>query len=102
MVASFSSLLVPEQMTNTTYRIIGYGHANHGFFNQFHFSSTLKGAEEDYQQLLEDPEMDGAVVIQVNHEDWRVLNEFGSYPVSVVYSALGTFKVQKAPKYVFA
>jgi hypothetical protein len=87
-------------MINTNYRIIGYGHANYGFFNQFNFSSTLKGAEEDYQRLLEDPEMDGAVVIEVNHEDWRVINEFGNYPVSVIYSALGTFKVQKAPNYV--
>lgn len=87
-------------MTNTNYRIIGYGHANYGFFNQFNFSSTISGAEKDYQRLLEDPEMDGAVIIEVNHEDWRVINEFGNYPVSIAYSALGTFKVEKAPKYV--
>ena len=87
-------------MTKTTYRIIGYGHANAGFFNQLNFSSTLKGAESDYQRLLEDPEMDGAVVIKVNHEDWQVINEFGNYPVSVEYSAVGTFKVTKSPKLV--
>lgn len=86
-------------MTNTNYRIIGYGHANAGFFNQFNYSSTVEGAASDYQRLLEDPEMDGAVLIEVNHEDWRVLDEFGDYPVSVVYSALGTFKVEKAPTY---
>ena len=88
-------------MTKSTYRIIGYGHSDHGFFNQFNFSSTLKGAESDYQRLFEDPEMDGCVLIKVNHEDWQVINEFGNYPVSVVYGALGTFKVQKAPEYVF-
>jgi hypothetical protein len=87
-------------MKNTTYRIIGYGHANHGFFNQFNFSSTIAGAEADYQRLLEDPEMDGAVLVAVNHEDWRVINEFGTYPVSIAYGPLGTFKVQKAPKLV--
>lgn len=84
----------------TTYRIIGFGEAAHGFFNQFNFSSTIAGAESDYQRLLADPEMDGAVIIQVDHEEWRVLNEFRTYPVSIVYSALGTFKVEKAPEYV--
>ena len=86
--------------TQSTYRIIGFGEANYGFFNQFNFSSTIAGAEKDYQRLLEDPEMDGAVVIEVNHEDWRVINEFRTYPVSIVYTALGTFKVEKAPEYV--
>ena len=95
-----ASRQVTETMTKTTYRIIGYGHANAGFFNQFNFSSTLKGAESDYQRLLEDPEMDGCVLIKVNHEDWQVINEFGNYPVSVEYSAVGTFKVTKSPKLV--
>lgn len=86
--------------TQSTYRIIGYGEADYGFFNQLNFSSTLAGAEKDYQRLLEDCEMDGAVLIKVDHEEWQVLNEFGNYPVSIVYTALGTFKVQKAPEYV--
>ena len=87
-------------MNKTTYRIIGYGHANYGFFNQFNFASTYASALNDYDRLIKDPEMDGAVVIEVNHEEWQVLNEFGTYPVSIVYTALGTFKVQKAPEYV--
>jgi len=86
--------------TQSTYRIIGYGEADYGFFNQFNFSSTREGAEKDYQRLLEDPEMDGAVLIKVDHEEWAVLKECGTYPVSVVYGPLGTFKVQKAPNYV--
>ena len=88
-------------MTETTYRVIGYGEAGYGFFNQFHFSSTRASAMNTFLNLVADPEMDGAVVVEVNHEDWRVIDEFDSgYPVSVAYGPLGTFKVQKAPKLV--
>lgn len=86
--------------TQTTYRIIGFGEANYGFFNQFNFSSTLKGAEEDYQRLLEDPEMDGAVIIKVDHEEWQVINEFGTDGKSIECSPLGTFKIKNAPALV--
>lgn len=85
---------------SSNYRIIGYGHANGGFFNQFNFSSTIANAERIYKELLSEPEYDGAVLIKVDHEEWQVLNEFGTYPVSIAHSALGTFKVQKAPNYV--
>ena len=88
-------------MSNTNYRVIGYGHANHGFFNQFAFSSTLGYAQGIYNAHLEDPEMDGAVLIEVQHETWRVIQEFGDYPVSVVYGPLGNFKVEKSPQLVF-
>jgi hypothetical protein len=88
-------------MTETTYRIIGYGVANHGFFNQFNFASTFASAMNDYRNLVADPEMDGAVLIEVNHEDWRVIEEFDSgYAISVVYGPLGTFKVERAPQLV--
>ena len=88
-------------MITTTYRIIGYGHANHGFFNQFNFASTYASAMNDYRNLLADPEMDGAVLIEVNHEDWRVIEEFDSgYPISVVFTEVGTFRVEKAPTLV--
>lgn len=87
----------------TNYRVIGYGHANAGFFNQFNFASTFTSAMNNYQNLIADPEMDGAVLIEVNHEDWRVIEEFGSgYPVSVAYGPLGNFKVQKTPEYILA
>ncbi len=42
--------------------------------------------------------MDGAVLIEVQHETWKVIEEFGDYPVSVVYGPLGNFKVEKAPQ----
>ena len=85
----------------TNYRIIGYGHANHGFFNQFYFESKEQHAYIVYQACLSDPELDGAVLIEVNHEDWRVIEEFDSgYPVSVEYGPLGNFKVSKSPELV--
>lgn len=84
----------------TNWRVIGYGDVTHGFFNQFHFCSTLASAQNEFQNLIADPEMDGAVLIEVKHETWRVIRELGTYPVSVCYSALGTFKVKKAPEYV--
>lgn len=87
-------------MSNTNYRIIGYGHANHGFFNQFAFSSTLGYAYGIYSAHIADPEMDGAVLIEVQHETWKVIEEFGDYPVSVVYGPLGNFKVEKSPQLV--
>ena len=88
-------------MANTTYRVIGYGHANAGFFNQFNFASSYQRAMCDFQNLIADPEMDGAVLIEVNHEDWRVIEEFDSgYPVSVEYGPLGNFRVEKAPTLV--
>ena len=95
--------ILKKQPMQATYRIIGYGHANYGFFNQFNFASTYMSAMNDYQNLIADPEMDGAVLIEVNHEDWRVVEEFDSgYAVSVVYGPLGNFKVEKTPNYVFA
>ena len=88
-------------MITTSYRIIGYGHANHGFFNQFNFASTYASAMNEYRNLIADPEMDGAVMIEVNHEDWRVIEEFGSgYLISVVCGPLGNFKVTKSPELV--
>ena len=90
------------KMIKTTYRVIGFGHANHGFFNQFSFCSTIDSACSIYDSHLHNPEMDGAVIIKVNHEDWKVILEFNSehYPISVEYGVTGTFKVKKSPNLV--
>jgi hypothetical protein len=77
------------------YRVIGFGHANHGFFNQFAFCSSIGYASGIYNAHLHDPEMDGAVIIRVNHEDWEVILNFGMENCSVVYGPLGNFKVVK-------
>lgn len=86
--------------TKTTYRVIAYGTANHGFFNQPVFCSTLGYAQGFFQGFVEDPEMDGVVLIEVKHESWRVIREIGTYPVSVIFGPVGNFKVEKAPKLV--
>ena len=89
-------------MTQTTYRVIGFGNNEHGFFNQFAFSSSIGYACGVYNDHLQDPEMDGAVIILVNHEDWEVIQEFNSesYPYSVVYGPLGNFKIERSPALV--
>jgi hypothetical protein len=84
----------------TTYRVIGFGENEHGFFNEFAFTSTIGYACGIYTAHLQDPEMDGAVIIRVRHEEWEIIQEFGIYPVSVVYGPLGTFKVEKSPELV--
>jgi len=37
----------------------------------------------------------------VNHEDWRVIEEFGTEGKSIVCRHFGGFTVEKAPKIVF-
>jgi hypothetical protein len=85
---------------NYTYRIIGFGTNEHGLFNQFHWGHNISSASESYSELLHDPEMDGVVMIRVNHEFWEVILEFGTEGYSVVYESLGRFKVTKSPKLV--
>lgn len=87
-------------MPETTYRVIGFGENEHGFFNQFAFTSTIGYACGIYNAHLHDPEMDGAVIIRVKHESWEVIQEFGEYPYSVVMGPVGNLKVEKAPELV--
>jgi len=84
----------------TTYRVIGFGKTENGFFNESAFCSTIGYACGIYNAHLQDPEMDGAVIIRVRHETWEVIQEFSAYPISIAYGPLGTFKVQKAPELV--
>ena len=84
----------------TNYRVIGFGETENGFFNQFAFCSTIGYAQGFFKGHLADPEMDGAVLIKVDHETWEVIDEFGTENTSVVYGPLGTFKVERAPELV--
>lgn len=86
----------------TNYRVIGFGNYDHGFFNQFAFCSTIGNACAIYNDHLQNPEMDGAVIIRVNHEDWEVIQEFNSesYAYSVVFTAVGTFRVDKSAELI--
>lgn len=87
-------------MSNFTYRIIGFGENQHGFFNQFHWGHDISSASQSYSELIQDPEMDGVVLIRVNHESWEVILEHKTYPISVEYGPLGNFKVTKSPELV--
>lgn len=86
----------------TTYRVIGFGKTENGFFNQPAFCSTIGYAQGFYNGHLNDPEVDGAVLIRVQHETWEIIQEFNrkDYGVSVVFGPCGTFKVEKAPQLV--
>ena len=87
-------------MIQTTYRVIGFGENENGFFNQPSFCSTIGYACGIYDSHLQDPEMGGAVIIRVRHESWEVIQEFSAYPIEIVYSGMGTVKVEKAKKLV--
>ena len=89
-------------MTQTTYRVIGFGENEHGFFNQVRHCSTIGNACLFYDSHLQNPEMDGAVLIRVNYEDWEVIQEFNSqsYPYFVACDPVGNLRVERAPKLV--
>ena len=93
-------LLVTDLMKDITYRIIGFGINGHGFFNQFHWSSNTHEALLIYSELVEDPEMDGAVLIEVEHETWEVTREFGCYPYNVECGPMGNYKVTNSENLV--
>ena len=86
--------------SKTTYRVIGFGTNEHGFFNQFAFCGSIGYARGFYEGHLQDPEVDGAVIIRVNHETWEVEAEFGTEDMAVVYGPVGNFKVEPATKIV--
>lgn len=88
-------------MANSTYRIVAYGNYEHGFYNRPLYKSRKDDAIRSFENCKADPEIDGAVLIEVKHEDWVVIDEFdGGYPVSVEYGPLGNFKVTKSPELV--
>ena len=88
-------------MPETSYRIIAFGTNDHGFFNHFFFEFVERHAYIVYQACLADPEFDGVVLIEVQHETWRVLEEYGTEGYSVVCGPVGNHKVEKAPALVF-
>ena len=92
---------VPEtHFMKSTYRVIGFGESEYGFWNYPAFCSTIGYAQGFYNAHLNDPEMEGAVLIKVDHESWEVIQEFGTENMSIVYGPLGNFKVERAPKLV--
>ena len=89
---------VAVQQHETTFRIIGFGTNKHGFFNNFAFRSNAQAARVAYAGYYQDVEFDGAVVIEVCHESWKVIHEFGTKDVRVVCGPVGNFKVERVSK----
>jgi len=89
----------------TTYRVIGCGsgewYDGGGFsFERPGFHSTLEAAVADYNELYSDPTYDSAVLVQVDHETWQIVREFGTEGLSVTMSPLGVIHLDTAPKWV--
>lgn len=87
-------------MNKTTYRVIAFGHAAHGFFNRFDYAYDIKQATKYYDEALYDPEMDGAVIIRVTDNEWEVILEFGTEGMSIGCGPHGNFKITKSPALV--
>jgi len=88
--------------TKTLYKVIGFGETKHGFFNDLAVSSSIGYACGIYNAHLQDPEMDGAVIIRVNHESWEVIQEFNSksYLTSIECGPWMTLRVKKSPELI--
>ena len=100
MSPAILTLFSTKPMSNQTlYKIIGFGTNDHGFFNQFACGSNIGYACGVYNDHLHNPEMDGAVIIRCNHEEWEVIQEFcsESYEYSIECSPLFTHKVLRSP-----
>ena len=85
-------------MTEITFKVIGFGTNEFGFFNQLSHTSSPGYAYGFYQAHIADCEMTGAVIIKVQHESWEVIEEFGTENVSVVAGPWLDYKVVPAEK----
>lgn len=100
MSPAILTLFSTKPMSNQTlYKVIGFGVNEHGFFNHFSCGSTIGYACAVYNDHLQNPEMDGAVIIRCNHEEWEVIQEFcsESYAYSIDCGPLFNHKVLKSP-----
>lgn len=70
------------------YRVIAFGSDGNGFWNQPTFHSKLQDACEYYGKVVSSnlPNCLGVVLVEINHEDFRVLNRVGSNSYEVTYS----------------
>ena len=83
-----------------SYRIIGFGTNEHGFFNHFAWRSDIESAKIAYSHFYCDPEFDGVVIIEVEHETWEVIKECNMEGLSVTCGPFMNFKVEKSPALV--
>lgn len=86
--------------TETTYRIVAFGYADCGFYNRPLYKAKREWAYNSYQNCIADPDIDGAVLIEVTDDTWEVIERFGTEGYSIACGPHGNFKVEKAPKLV--
>jgi hypothetical protein len=84
----------------TTYRIVAFGYADYGFFNRPLYKAKREWAYNSYQNCIADPDFDGAVLIEVEGDTWKVIEEFGTEGYTVECGPAGNFKVTKSPELV--
>jgi len=70
------------------YRVIAFGEDENGFWNEPSFHSNLEDARNYYSRVINAnlPDCLGVVLVEVNHEDFRVINRVGSDSYEVTYS----------------
>lgn len=70
------------------YRVISFGSDGNGFWNQPTFHSKYQDACEHFACVADsqNPEFLGAVLVEVNHEDFRVVHRVGSDVYEVTYN----------------
>ena len=80
------------------YRVVVYGGNEYGFWNEPTFHSELNDAVKHYADVVFDqPEgFLGVVLVEVDHEDFRVINRVGEEH-EVVYN-FGVLRVKRKEK----
>ena len=70
------------------YRVIAFGSNGYGFWNEPTFHSKLQDASDYFAKVVnsKDPEFVGAVLVEVNHEDFKVLDRVGPDCYEVIYN----------------
>jgi hypothetical protein len=81
---------------NRTYRVVSFGENDHGFWNSPSFHLTVGAAKQRFDETYANPEIDGAVLIEVDNDNWSVRAQFGLENHSVVLQPIGNFRVEKA------
>ena len=78
------------------YRVIAFGSNGYGFWNEPKVFVTPEIAIKTGHQCLGSEEVYGFVLVEVNHEDWRVMYECSYGCEYTVYmNQWGSIKVKK-------
>lgn len=78
---------------NCWYRVIVFGHNEHGFWNEPHVFSTFTKAFECFQEAQSQDDATGAFLIIQQHESWFIADSFEADGYYVSYDF--TFKVRQ-------